>query len=27
LRGIASEWYETTRDSDQYTSWDSVKKG
>lgn len=27
LRGIASEWYETTRDSDQYNSWDSVKKG
>lgn len=27
LRGIASEWYETTRDNDQYTSWGSVKKG
>ena len=26
LRGLPAEWYETTRDNDEYKSWDSVKK-
>ena len=25
LKGLPAEWYETTRDSDDYKEWDSVK--
>ena len=26
LKGLPAEWYETTRDSDEYKTWDSVKE-
>ena len=26
LKGLPAEWYETTRDSDEYKKWDAVKK-
>ena len=26
LRGLPAEWYETTRDSDEYKKWDAVKR-